>query len=788
MSNPVWRRRFFDPAFCPECHSPVGERRPDLRCATCGLVLSGPTAEQLGATLAQADQVLTQLRHESMLLPRPMPGPGVVAALSGPQYAGFAPPLPARPHRQPISPSTVLLALGGLCVVVAVLVFIGVNWGNFSLGAKVAVLASITAALAAAAASVTRRGLRASAETLWLIAFVDLAIDLAAARAAGLAPFDAWSWAGFFIAFGVILGVCAIAVSRWSVTTRVHEPLVASQLVAGFSLPVAAVSIAAQLDPADWVAYSLVVVLAVASAGGMWFARLPIAALLPALTAGFAWVGLVGSGAESLTTPHYLDRLSHGDAFDLPAAAVIALALAAAAPKLYRAAQLPLAIGGFAVLAAIVGGIGYDTLPTEIFLAPAVILFALSFVEVTRNPWVDAARLVSAAVTLTGVAMVAFEAASGLGTMLYRVDVWRGRWQDDLVAPTRDLAQVWPSLGLLAVVACAVVAVVVVVELDRRVVALRVGSVTVPVAVSITMNALPHRWIAVAAWLLAAVVGSAIASYAKDKWLWGPSGLSLLAADLVALASPQLTLVTWLAAGAACAAAGSAGPAGRTLVGDTTARMLFDLTALAHLFVAVMAGGYLIEPAQSRPLVAGLLAVTGVAGAVSVISHQHRWWRWISGSASVLTCWVQAAEWNLSAVEPYSIPPGLLALAFGLVAIRGKPDQSSWATYAPGLMLLTSPSLFMALRDPVSLRAVLVGVWLLALLAFGASQRLQAPFAIGAVGGALLVLVEVWPYAVAVPRWVSIGLIGTVLLLVGVTWEQRRSELAQAQQAIDAMK
>ena len=46
--------------------------------------------------------------------------------------------------------------------------------------------------------------------------------------------------------------------------------------------------------------------------------------------------------------------------------------------------------------------------------------------------------------------------------------------------------------------------------------------------------------------------------------------------------------------------------------------------------------------------------------------------------------------------------------------------------------------------------------------------------------GGLLVLREVAPYAEATPRWVLIGLAGTLLTVVGVTWERRVVELREA--------
>jgi hypothetical protein len=43
--------------------------------------------------------------------------------------------------------------------------------------------------------------------------------------------------------------------------------------------------------------------------------------------------------------------------------------------------------------------------------------------------------------------------------------------------------------------------------------------------------------------------------------------------------------------------------------------------------------------------------------------------------------------------------------------------------------------------------------------------------------GGLLVLRELAPYATATPQWVLIGTAGTLLTVVGVTWERRVRDL-----------
>jgi hypothetical protein len=66
-------------------------------------------------------------------------------------------------------------------------------------------------------------------------------------------------------------------------------------------------------------------------------------------------------------------------------------------------------------------------------------------------------------------------------------------------------------------------------------------------------------------------------------------------------------------------------------------------------------------------------------------------------------------------------------------------------------------------------------------LAAGAARRLQAPLLLGSGVLALDALVQLAPYLAAaydaVPRWVTIGALGLLLLAAGATYEQRVRDL-----------
>ena len=81
-----------------------------------------------------------------------------------------------------------------------------------------------------------------------------------------------------------------------------------------------------------------------------------------------------------------------------------------------------------------------------------------------------------------------------------------------------------------------------------------------------------------------------------------------------------------------------------------------------------------------------------------------------------------------------------------------------------------------------------MSVALLAVLALGVRLRWLAPFVAGAVLVGLLLLVQLGPVAVALPRWILIAAAGVSMLGVGMTWESRVRDGRAAARWIGAMR
>lgn len=144
------------------------------------------------------------------------------------------------------------------------------------------------------------------------------------------------------------------------------------------------------------------------------------------------------------------------------------------------------------------------------------------------------------------------------------------------------------------------------------------------------------------------------------------------------------------------------------------------------------------------------------------------------GATALGTAYVlRLAASDVDVVEAYTLPFGVVLLAAGAWTLRRDPAASSVVTLGPGLTLALLPSLPQALADPTGARALMLGLGALLVLVVGTARNLKAPFILGGLVFALIVLVNVGPYAFGLPRWMLIATASALLLGAGITWEDR---------------
>ena len=211
---------------------------------------------------------------------------------------------------------------------------------------------------------------------------------------------------------------------------------------------------------------------------------------------------------------------------------------------------------------------------------------------------------------------------------------------------------------------------------------------------------------------------------------------------------------------------------------------------------ALLAGtGVLLGAESTGPAhVALLLTVVGAATAtLSLLGRDRGWYRWIGAVALAVAYVLRLVASDVGTVEAYTLPFGVLLLVAGVVATRRSDSRSgptgrTVVTLGPGLLLCLAPSLPLALADPTSLRALLLGLAALAVVAAGIVARWQAPFVAGSLVVAAIVLTNVGPYAWGLPRWVLIAVAGAAMLVTGVTWERRVQDGRAAVRWVGAMR
>jgi hypothetical protein len=185
------------------------------------------------------------------------------------------------------------------------------------------------------------------------------------------------------------------------------------------------------------------------------------------------------------------------------------------------------------------------------------------------------------------------------------------------------------------------------------------------------------------------------------------------------------------------------------------------------------------------------LAVTG-AGCLGVaLRPDRRAWLWagLAVGQAALCLWL--ASLSVSAPEPYTVPAAAIVTAFGRLRSGRRPEESSWVTYGPGLVVLLVPSLIVSLPDHGWARPALLGAAAVAITLAGARARLQAPLMIGAVVAVLDAGHElasaISHLSGLVPGWVPLALSGAVLVSIGATYEARLRNLRALRKAFASL-
>ncbi|WP_296605681.1 DUF2157 domain-containing protein [Nocardioides sp.] len=800
MTTSARALRYSDPFVCPDCSARLPLQV--TACPGCGLRLDSPLAGELLQTLRTADDLLVRLRADSLAA---APAASAITA-----YPASRPtePRPERHRLSAMSVPKILLGLGALCLLVAAVIFLAVAWSWLGVGGRTAVLVALTLVSGGLGAWLGRRGLRVAAEALTTVGLGLLALDVVGADNAGwLGDLDD---AGLTCVLGATILLAGAALAQ---VTRLGAP----QLLGVLGVSVLGAGAIAASDHVTTVIVAVVLGhLALAAVARLRSLRL--AQVLALVGAGWWWVALVavglgdaaehpslhalwveGSGAGLLAASLLLPVPVPFVRGDVVATRVLA---SASAMMLTLTAGLPSVDEGASVLATVgvVALVGW----TAVSLAlPA------AWRPVARVSMLLAAAPVLA--TTSGLAAQAARNALGQDGPFTRSAGMRLAQPDTLAAPvllvvgaaalllaaislvarptaTRPqlpvavvLAAATGTLALhpvpLALVAAAVllIGLGLVAEAWRREDALAPTQAVVGagVAVSAVGLALPSD-------VLTSLATAAVAAMAALLARRGRGGETRVLGGLLLPAA--LGGLIWSAAAVAGPDPVHRGVPVLVVVGVLAVvvpRLELELSATLTGLVA-SAGALAVADDLSVALAVHLTVAGVLVGADAIVHPARREVGWASGLLLAAATWVRLADLGVTAPEAYTLPSAAALVAVGLHRLSRDTAAPTSVTLTPGLLLATVPSLLWALTDPLSWRAVLLGAACLTLALAGARLRWGAPLVIGASVGAVLVLRELAPYAAQTPQWVLIGAAGTLLTVVGITWERRLRDLHAA--------
>jgi hypothetical protein len=805
---------YADPTRCPDCRAALPTE--PTACPGCDLPLQDPLAASLFRTLQTADEILVRLRATAPVAVTP--GPAAAASSIGPETwtpdaypTSTADPTAASPPHglSAASIPKILLGLGALCLLVAAVIFLAVAWSWLGVGGRTAVLVGLTLVTGALGTRLGARGLRVAAESLTAVALGLLALDVTGADNAG--------WLGDLTDSGLACVIGGVLLLAALALMLAPAGLVVPQVVSALGLAVLVVGASGQTAHDQVVAALAVLAFAGLAVVGR---RLRVAVLPWLAAAGGAvwWASLALDGfAASLAHPTLTGLWVDGHGWALLASAALLLVPAA---FLHQHPQVVAACGAGAALITTVAVAlpGLDegaTRLTLVSLGALVVWAASAAVTPTRWALVPAAPLGLATVPVSVVsAALLLEAVARVGRVaepFTRDAVVPLPAHEPFVHP----ALLVPSLlGLLL----AFVALRPGPAPDVRVLA-RVAAATLGLGALGTLALAPVPLWTVVALISAlgavAVVGGLRRSDAGGTLVAGTGTVLLLLAVLAALPSAVLTTLALAVLVVAAVAVERAGrfPFAHVLAGGllpaASAALLWAVAEVAGVdeayraapillvvgLIAILLRRIEVETSAAAAAVAAALpaieAATDVAtslalhltlagalvAASALITPSRRPLGWLGGLLLAAATWVRLADLGVQAPEAYTLPSAVALLLVGLWRLHRDPAASTGLALTPGLVLATVPSLLWTMVDPISTRAVLLGAGCLALVLVGVRLRWSSPLVVGSVVGGLLVLRELAPYAVATPQWVLIGAAGTLLTVVGVTWERRLRDL-----------
>jgi hypothetical protein len=178
----------------------------------------------------------------------------------------------------------------------------------------------------------------------------------------------------------------------------------------------------------------------------------------------------------------------------------------------------------------------------------------------------------------------------------------------------------------------------------------------------------------------------------------------------------------------------------------------------------------LISPAATR---SGVALIIAGAGWLALAVLHWRPGRWVSSGVLSLGMALVLVGAHVTVVEAYVAVPAITVLAIGLWWLADDPEVRTFRALGPGLAVGLIPSLIALAMDPAHLaRTLALTGATVALAVVGVAFRWFAPILATSVTAVTVSFTQVFSSEQIVPRWVSFGVVGSLLLAIAATYEK----------------
>lgn len=821
------------PTGCPGCQLPL--TGPDaVRLWQVDQSLAALQRERtaLIAALRGQDQRAAAPGSTTHAAPTPATAAPAAAAPGQAEHGDLLPqpPVTTATTRRTWTTQQTLLAVGVLLVLVAGSIALAIAWFLIGIVGQLIVMGGFTAAATVASLVLSRRRLPSSAEALALVAGGLLLLDIAAARRFGLAGLDEVDGRTYAAVTGLLAAVLLAALHRRDrrIAGFALLSLTAASLgwagVVAFADTTSGVAALAlvgavlfgALHVAIPASFGLTRRAATGPAAG-WTVVSAVTAAVTALGAGFDAFEVRDPALEGPTVPGLTFEGLVGVALLATLAVaggfVVRRVVALRTERLGSRAAVRAdwtarafsgdwrALGVVAVVASVAGPTSVLGLALQLGTFWSAVLAVLAAVvctglAVARSrttslgvAWVEAQAGAALAVALfvcalSGSRPATIVALTATALAAATAAVHRPGWRPAAGAVTAATSVAAAALtgslfsATAAVLAAATAGVVVVAvallrqaEPEEAPIAV-VGHLTLFVALAAAFGPGLSTGVAIAVLVAIATTG-AVTGVLRPATRPGAAATSGLA----------LVWALWLSGGLV-------GPRSQWVLLATAALGLVALAlwrrgrteevVLGSLSVLVAAAAVAVAVDRAWPHAAAVAAAAYGVVAVGYAALPHRR-AVVTLAVTALTAgvWLELWEAEVTTLEAWTLPPAAFLLAAGLWSHRQLGDHS-WLTAGPGLAVALLPSSLFTVVDDGVVRPLLTVAAAVALLVVGAMRRWQALVVLGAGSAAVVALTQLLPYALLLPRYLTLGTLGVLLLAVGARYEQRRADARQA--------